>query len=65
MPTEEYLKRKAAYCSRYQKENYKLVAIKFRKDTEADLLKILKESGNASELCKAALRFYLENKEIK
>ena len=63
MPSEEYLKRKAAYVARYQKENYKLVAIKFRKDTERDILNILKESGNASEFCKAAIRFFLENQK--
>ena len=65
MASEEYLKRKAAYIANYQKTNYKLVAIKFRRDTEQDLLKVLEESGNASEFCKMALRFFIENMEVK
>ena len=60
MPSEEYLKRKAAYCGRYQREHYKLVAIKCRKDTDQDILETLKNSSNASEYCKAAIRFYTE-----
>ena len=61
MPSEEYKKRKAEYCVKYQKQHYKLVAIKCRKDSDKDILDILKASGNASEYCKRAIRYYLEN----
>ena len=35
-----------------------MVAIKCRYDSDADVLKILKESGNASEFAKKAIRHY-------
>lgn len=61
MPSEEYHKRKLAYIGRYQREHYKMVAIKCRKDTDADVIEILATSGNASEYAKRAIREYAAN----
>lgn len=60
MPSQEYFERKQEYIKKYQKENYKLIAIKLRKDADKDLLEALQQSGNISNFCKKALRYYLE-----
>ena len=62
MPSEEYLKRKRAYILSYQKQNYKMICIKCRLDTDSDVIEILKNSGNASEFVKAAIRAYADNR---
>ena len=52
---------KKEYIAEYQKTHYKLVAVKFRRDTDKDIIEPMVASGNCSEFCKRAMREYIKN----
>lgn len=55
---KESAARKLKYISDYQSTNYKNVTIKFRKDTDSDILEHLEKEENKGEAVKKALRAY-------
>lgn len=56
---EEYEKRKV-YLNRYVKDNYKQFCLRFRMDSEADVIKFLIEKPNTAEYIRDLIRKDME-----
>lgn len=55
---KESAERKSKYISDYQKRSYTNVTIKFRNDTDGDILEHLLKEENRGDAVKKALRAY-------
>ena len=55
---KESAARKQKYISDYQSMNYTNVTVRFRKDTDGDILEHLEKEENKGEAVKKALRAY-------
>ena len=58
--SEQAKKNKFAYIAKYTKENYYRMLVKFRNDTDKDLIDFLNSQSSKSDTIKKALREYMK-----